>query len=329
MTRPRDVASAIITSSAIALAALHSALNSCGSSSRSCACEAAVARAESPHALSALRSSFFCSVPAPAPCCFAGGVAAGVGRAPPASAGGGGREAGWGGLAGGLGLGLGSGLDAAGAVSSSSSSSSPPSSPSSLAAGYFKVMNFKRKKKRSSFERHTAHDPGRARNIRKVYRTHSPHFTGPKLVAIQTCSKITIKFELAGLLTPQTSAARGTAAVPPTRPKYASRHAARLAEPLAFGGLPRGQVVHAGHPHQRSRRHAAALQRPRLSPLRDGAKLCDGQPPVGGVLRHGRRRRGAARRWARGAHHAELRRWPPTRLARIRRRYQHHLQHTR
>eukprot|EP00964_Phaeocystis_antarctica_P026852 scaffold15115_cov29-Phaeocystis_antarctica.AAC.1 len=123
------------TSVAIACAALHSALNSCGSSSRSCACEAVVARAESPHALSALRSSFFCSVPAPAPCCFAGGVAAGVGRAPPASAGGGGREAGWGGLAGGLGLGLGSGLDAAGAASSSSSSSSPPSSPSSLAAG--------------------------------------------------------------------------------------------------------------------------------------------------------------------------------------------------
>eukprot|EP00964_Phaeocystis_antarctica_P095335 scaffold61810_cov69-Phaeocystis_antarctica.AAC.1 len=80
MTRPRDVASAITTSSAIALAELHSALNSCGSSSRSCACEAAVARAsESPHALSALRSSFFCSVPALAPC-FAGGVAAGVGR---------------------------------------------------------------------------------------------------------------------------------------------------------------------------------------------------------------------------------------------------------
>eukprot|EP00964_Phaeocystis_antarctica_P027712 scaffold15636_cov75-Phaeocystis_antarctica.AAC.2 len=121
---------ALAISAPIAFAAAHSELNSFGSSSRSCACEAAVARAESPHALSALRSSFFCSAPAPAPCCFAGGVAAGVGRAPPASAGGGGREAGWGGLAEGLGLGLGSA--AAGATSSSSSSSS--SSPSSPAA---------------------------------------------------------------------------------------------------------------------------------------------------------------------------------------------------
>eukprot|EP00964_Phaeocystis_antarctica_P062298 scaffold37310_cov54-Phaeocystis_antarctica.AAC.2 len=71
---------ALAISAPIAFAAAHSELNSCGSSSRSCACEPAVARAESPHALSALRSSFFCSVPAPAPCCFAGGVAAGVGR---------------------------------------------------------------------------------------------------------------------------------------------------------------------------------------------------------------------------------------------------------
>ena len=168
MTRPRDVASAIITSSAIALAALHSTLNSCGSSPRSCACEPAVARAESPHALSALRSSFFCSVPAPAPCCFAGGVAAGVGRAPPASAGGGGREAGWGGLAGGLGLGLGSGLDAAGAVSSSSSSSSPPSSPSSLAAGYFK------KDRASSGTRHTTQG---ARVISVKCTVHTVHMS--------------------------------------------------------------------------------------------------------------------------------------------------------
>ena len=99
------------TSLAVAFAAVHNELNSCVLSSRSCACEAAVSRAESPHALSALRSSFFCSVPAPAPRCFAVGVAAGVGRAPPAGAGGGGREAGWGGLAEGLGLGyLGLGL---------------------------------------------------------------------------------------------------------------------------------------------------------------------------------------------------------------------------
>eukprot|EP00964_Phaeocystis_antarctica_P114499 scaffold78462_cov65-Phaeocystis_antarctica.AAC.2 len=64
---------ALAISAPIAFAAAHSELSSCGLSSRSCACEAAVARAESPHALSALRSSFFCSVPAPAPCCFAGG----------------------------------------------------------------------------------------------------------------------------------------------------------------------------------------------------------------------------------------------------------------
>ena len=47
------MASACTTSSAIALAAQHSELNSCGSSSRSntSACEPAVARAESPHTL--------------------------------------------------------------------------------------------------------------------------------------------------------------------------------------------------------------------------------------------------------------------------------------
>ena len=73
------------TSLAVAFTAVHNELNSCVLSSRSCACEAAVSRAESPHALSALRSSFFCSVPArprPASRCFAVGVAAGVGRAP-------------------------------------------------------------------------------------------------------------------------------------------------------------------------------------------------------------------------------------------------------
>eukprot|EP00964_Phaeocystis_antarctica_P062483 scaffold37438_cov61-Phaeocystis_antarctica.AAC.1 len=37
-------------SAPIAFAAAHSELSSCGLSSRSCACEAAVARAESPHA---------------------------------------------------------------------------------------------------------------------------------------------------------------------------------------------------------------------------------------------------------------------------------------
>eukprot|EP00964_Phaeocystis_antarctica_P052157 scaffold30508_cov69-Phaeocystis_antarctica.AAC.1 len=119
---------ALAISEPIAFAAAHSELNSCGSSSRSCACEVAVARAESPHALSALRSSFLCSAPAPAPCCFAGGVAAGAGRAPPASAGGGGREAGWGGLAEGLGLPLGLGLGSAAAGATSSSSSSCSSS---------------------------------------------------------------------------------------------------------------------------------------------------------------------------------------------------------
>ena len=39
------------TSLAVAFAAVHNELNSCVLSSRSCACEAAVSRAESPHAL--------------------------------------------------------------------------------------------------------------------------------------------------------------------------------------------------------------------------------------------------------------------------------------
>ena len=75
-------------SSAIAFVALNSEHNSFESNTWSCACEAAVARAESPrHALSALRSSFAaCCLPAPVPCCAAGipSAAAGVGRAPPA-----------------------------------------------------------------------------------------------------------------------------------------------------------------------------------------------------------------------------------------------------